>query len=120
MKSTTEKIPQFIKSLGGLHDSVLLLLLWNAAERRLEIEFDDLYSNFEGMPEYQGPIRAKFIFNEVTKFKTNIDFTETGFKIYDWDFVRNGTPDFAFEILFSPEGRLAVDCRHIEYKAVTH
>lgn len=114
MNSTTENIPQLIESLGGLHDATLLKLLWRAADSCLEIEIDDLHANFNGLPEYQGPTKATFVFSQVTGLNLAVDLSTTGLMLYGWKFKKSGVPNYASEISFSPGGRVVVECGHIE------
>lgn len=109
-----ENIPQFIESLGGLHDAALLKLVWRAAEKRMEIEIDDLHANFGGLPEYQGPTKATFVFSDVTRLNVEADLTESGLMLYDWKFEKSDAPNFACEITFSPSGRVLIGCAGIE------
>lgn len=115
MNSTTENIPQFIESLGGLHDASLLKLLWRAADSCLEIEIDDLHANLNGLPEYKGPTKATFVFSEVTRLSMEVDLTDSGLMLYDWKFGKSGVSNYASEISFSPGGRVSIECDHIEW-----
>lgn len=114
MNSTTENIPRLVESLGGLHDATLLKLLWRADEKCVEIEIDDLHANFNGLPEYQGPTKATFVFSQVTRLTVDANLTESGLMLYDWTFEKSGTPDYACEISFSPSGRVSIACGRIE------
>jgi hypothetical protein len=114
MNSTGETIPQLIGSLGGLHDAALQKLTWHAAESCLEIEIDDLHANFSGLPEYQGPTKATFVFSEVTRLHLEADLTISGLALYDWTFGERRTAQFALEISFSPAGKVTIECGRIE------
>lgn len=110
----TGNISSFIKSLGGLHDAALRRLQWSGDERRLEIDVDDLYSNFLGLPEYLGPKRAGFVFYEVRSLGIEVDLTERGLTLYDWTFQVDAASGHCCEISFSPGGRVIVSCGRIE------
>jgi hypothetical protein len=110
-----EDIVEFVKSLGGLHDSKLLKLVWLLPERRLDLHIKDIWWNSEGHPEYPGPTPAMFVFTDVSKFDVNVgDFCVVGHMIYDWTFQKTGTPNYVSEIAFSPGGKIIVECDHIE------
>ena len=105
-----EDIVQLIESLGGLHDARISALRWMPDTRSLEIEVKDLYSNFDGLPEYEGPTRAKFVFSDVSKAVLEVDFADAC--IYDWTFTKSGTPNCI--IHFFPGGRITIECGQIE------
>jgi hypothetical protein len=116
MKLITENIYQLIRSLGGLHDATLLKLLWCAAEKRLEIEIDDLHANFSGLPEYKGPTDAIFIFSNVSRFNIEADLTGKGLMLYDWIFEKSDATNHMCQISFSPSGRMTIHCARIACK----
>jgi hypothetical protein len=109
-----EDIAQFIESLGALHDATVLELLWLAVPHRLEIEIKDLYWNFEGLPEYPGAVKGRFILSDVSEFTSTVDYAVPGLMIYKWAFKKTGTAKYRCEILFSPNGKLTVNCDQIE------
>ena len=109
-----EDIVEFVKSLGGLHDSTVLKLLWLPKERRLEIDIKDIYWNFEGLPDYSGPTTATFVFSQVADLVVDVDFTTRGHMICDWLFQAAGVPSYKSELLFSPSGKITVECGSIE------
>jgi hypothetical protein len=45
---------EFLHKMGGMHDSIVAALYWFPGEKMLEFHFQDIYSNFEGLPEYPG------------------------------------------------------------------
>lgn len=107
-------IVQFIESLGGLHDATVTEVLWLPIEKRLELGIKDLYWNFEGLPEYQGPTGGRFIFSKVSKFLSEIDLAASGLMIADWLFEYSTKPGYSCEILFNSSGRLLIACSQIE------
>ena len=103
-----------VESLGGLHDAVILSLVWNAQDRRLEIAVDDINSNTNGLPEYQGPVSAMLQFSEVSRFEVNANLAEVGLMVYEWTISRKGPDILASTISLSPGGELTIECRSIE------
>jgi hypothetical protein len=114
MSSITKNISELIASLGGLHDATLLNLRWHPGENRLEVEIDDLYANFDGRPEYQGPAKGTFVFSEVVRFDVEVNLTQSGLMLYDWKFGKSGVANYACDISFSPGGKMSIECGHIE------
>jgi hypothetical protein len=47
-------LPDFLNSLGGLHDATVVSVEWQVESKVLEFRFDDLYANFRDMDEYPG------------------------------------------------------------------
>ena len=109
-------IVQFIESLGELHDATVTEFLWLSLEQRLELGIEDLYWNFERFPEYPGAIPGRFIFSQVSKlYPSDVDLAEGGrLMIYDWLFQKAERSNYSCEILFSPGGRLRIECGQIE------
>jgi hypothetical protein len=103
-----------IESLGGLHDATIISLAWSAEDRRLLIEIDDINSNTNGLPEYPGPIRATFVFSEVTLLELKADLAEDGLMVYEWKMSRKGPDRQASSISLTPGGELAIECRSVE------
>ena len=104
---------QFIKSLGGLHDAVLIRSTWYADDRLLDIIVDDIYSNNLGLDGYEGPKKATLRFTKITRLYFNVELNEQGLMIYDWNFTPCDS-GYISDILFSPSGKIHVDCNDIE------
>jgi len=45
----------FLNENGGLHDVQVQRIIWDSREGSCRLGFDDIYSNFLGLPEYKGP-----------------------------------------------------------------
>ena len=109
-----EDICQFIKSLGDLHDGNVLGLQWLPEECRFELAIEDIYANFRSFPEYKGPVRAKFVFSNVSNLNINVSLSETGILLYEWTVQKRGPQDYSSELRFSPAGIILVSCALIE------
>ena len=118
MKSDFAKIRARIKSLGGVHDARLLGVTWLAADSSLTITIDDLFANFNGLPEYRGPQRAAFVFSEVTSIKLELDVCEPGLSLYDWTFPNSIDGEHGAVLSFSPAGRILIRFRKLEYSTI--
>jgi len=101
--------PQFIESLGELHDARLIRMQWLPQDERFEIEVADMYSNFLGLPEYPGAARGMFTFSGVSALDVSVVLKVERLTIYGWEFDAAGTSN----ILFSPGGRIVVACNQI-------
>ena len=113
----TDDIAQVIEALGGLHDARLSGLRWDAAKRRLEVDIDDIYSNSEGLPGYQGPKAGTLAFHAVTRFDVDVPLGGPGLLVFDCT-VRGGTAgSWETELAFSPGGRILVESESVELSA---
>ena len=108
-----EGIVQLIESLGDLHDATVTEFLWLPAQLRFELEIEDIYWNFEGEPDYAGPVKGRFIFSEVSNFSLDMDLAEIGM-VYEWTFQEAGSIGYKCEIRFAPAGKMNIACQAIE------
>ena len=58
----------FFRPLGGIHDGLLSHISWLPGDGVLEFIVKDIYSNFEGLPEYPGSQVGTFRFSKVSDF----------------------------------------------------
>jgi hypothetical protein len=107
-----EKFAGFIRSLGGLHDAEIISLSWTPGQAEIRMSVDDINSNFDGLPEYEGLVPGVFVFSGVTDVGWAVDRPDPRMKIYDWDVVpiTGGTRS---EIKISPSGQLIIQCAAI-------
>jgi hypothetical protein len=105
-------IVQLIEALGGLHDAEIVSLIWMPGKAEALMSFDDINSNLEGLPEYQGPIAASFIFSGVAGVEWTVDRPDRRLKIFEWN-VQPNADGFRSEIRISPSGRLIIQCADI-------
>lgn len=105
----------FIHSTGDLHDSELLSFLWSHKKCMLEIAVDDLYSNFEGLSDYKGFYRGRFVFTGVSSLTVEVDFSELGLMVYNWSVIGSDHGETEHELSFSPGGRISFKCKDIDW-----
>lgn len=74
---------QFLARFGGLHDCGVTRIDWRIEDKRFEIEIDDIWTNFEGMPEYRGPRACRITLEGVTSIQMRIDDVRGRLKIYE-------------------------------------
>ena len=58
---------EFLSRLGNLHDCTVTLFEWRPDDRRVTFAIEDLYFNFEGLPEYRGPLSGRIVLEEVQR-----------------------------------------------------
>jgi hypothetical protein len=120
MSTKMEDISVFIESLGGLHDAKVTELLWKPGAKRLELLVKDLYANFRGLPDYKGPIQARFVFSDVSTLNMEVCLSERGILLYDWIIKKNEMGNYTSELLFSPSGKIVINCNMIECIQLDH
>ena len=100
------KFHDLMHSLGGLHDAVPLALIWRNDERRLEIQFRDIYANQKGLPEYPGAKQGSIILDSVELIEIQLNLTVPNLRVYDW--TSHDCPDGYYQttVTFSPEGKV--------------
>jgi hypothetical protein len=100
------QLHDLLRSLGGLHDAVLIAIVWKSDARQIKFEFSDLNANFRGLPEYKGVRRGKIVLESVEILEIQLGLTYSGLRVYDW--MTRELPDGAHQsvITFSPEGRI--------------
>jgi hypothetical protein len=110
--NSAKTIPELV---GGLHDAVLIRLDWMAGQRRLELEVEDLYSNFEGLPNDPGRCPGTIALVGVARLRLDLEPTERGLMVYDVSLVRSESGHMDVTITFSPAGRITAQCSDVEW-----
>jgi hypothetical protein len=83
MKAGVQHFSRWLEELGGLHDSRMTFFRYDVENSDIEIGIDDLYWNFEGMPEYPGATPATLRFSNVSDVAIEWRDVEDGFWIVD-------------------------------------
>ncbi len=109
-----ENFRQFIESLGRLHDGKVLGLQWLPEERRFELMVKDLYADFDGLPEYKGPVRAKFVFSDVSVLSIDAVLSERGLLLHEWVMQKGDPKSYDSELKFSLSGTISIGCGAVE------
>lgn len=52
---------EFLHSLGNLHDCTVTRLEVEGRTKTMTFSIKDIYWNFEGLPEYRGPLPARIV-----------------------------------------------------------
>ena len=104
---------EYLRKLGGLHDAVMTDLRWKPAERTIELHFDDLFSNFEGLPEYPGRQPAVIVLHGVSDVRVDIETSDSTLRVFEF-LAREGSSD-AVTLTFSPSGKLESRLQSADY-----
>ena len=100
------ELDKFIEKTGGLHDASAQQIVWQPEIGLFRIEIEDVYSNFEGMPEYMGPSPGFLEFVGVDSLSIELSTDRRQLMIYEFsiDSVETGRNRFSFK--FWPDGKL--------------
>lgn len=95
----------YLRRMGGLHDAIVQEIRWNPVDRTVEVKLDDLYSNFEGLPEYPGAESGSIILAGADLLQVDVEGSEP-VRVYEV-VLENGSDDTVV-ISFWPGGRMVV------------
>lgn len=95
----------FLYKMGCLHDAILSCFTWIPDEKKVKLCFEDIYSNFEGLPEYPGPQSGEIILHGVTDLIMSLDVRE-GIRVFD--FLFDEKEEDVLIITFFPAGRIRI------------
>ncbi|MPN42509.1 hypothetical protein SDC9_190066 [bioreactor metagenome] len=93
----------FLKRMGGMHDSTVACLTWLPSERRVEFHFDDLYSNFDGLPEYPGREPGMIALHGVSNLTIAL---ENDGPLRVFEFLPQEDESDVVLVTFSPSGKI--------------
>jgi hypothetical protein len=102
-----------LQALGGLHDGVVRRIVWLPEGQRLEIDVDDLYSNFVGLAQYPGRKPGTVLLDGITRFEIEVEFAERTLNIEEFSMICADAGTFIASITFWPTGRIVVHCRAV-------
>lgn len=100
----------FLAAVGGLHDARITRLTWSPEQQLLVVSFDDLYSSFEGLPEYKGVTPVSFVFEGVSKINVSLDPVSKHTAVFECEAKRDATRALTVSLNCSPGGQLSVTC----------
>lgn len=108
MKYLTNDPKALFHDLGGLHDADIESINWDLRSREFSFDVDDLFSSFEGLPEYAGKKQASVVFSGV---KELVMECESGVgeatRIYKLEIDKmEGVDAYSASIKMTPEGAI--------------
>ena len=104
----------FLSSLGLLHDCTVTRLDWKPNAKTMKFEIEDLHFNFEGLPEYRGPISGRIVLEGARIVDGQIADVTKLVRIYEFEVIKSNTA----RITFSPAGRIVVTWERAIYPTV--
>ncbi len=108
-------LQKILGSLGGLHDAVVHRIVWTPEKNILEFEVDDFYSNFEGLPEYPGPLSGSLVLQGVEHVHFDVETGESRLNVDEFVVAEAGSGGFTACVTFWPTGRITA-----RFRSATH
>ena len=113
-----ERMDDFVRlltDLGGLHDATVTKFILDVTERSFSFEVDDVYSNFEGLPDYRGPKPARVVLKKISSVEVNLGLEVDKFNIYDFSVHQTNDGRWNASIKLWPEGKISVSFLDVDY-----
>ena len=102
----------YLQRMGGLHDAVVRSVLWSPLERTIVFRFDDIYSNFEGLPEYPGHEANSIVLNGIGHISFSFEGDEP---LRVSEFLAKSDGRNSARISFWPSGHIEMEFERAEY-----
>jgi hypothetical protein len=106
---------EFLFRLGNLHDCTVTLIEWRPDQRAMGFEIEDLYWNFEGLPEYPGPLAGRIVLEGVEHVAMAFRGIEGPLRVGDFLAEEQGEARLAVAITFWPSGKIEVNCSRVVF-----
>ena len=104
------RLKLLLEQMGLLHDSVVQKLVWEPSANTLRFEIEDLYSNFEGFPEYPGITPGSIELLGVVQVWFDIETSEKRLHIHEFIAGTENEDLYRIAISFWPAGKITVLC----------
>ncbi|MFT5180482.1 MAG: hypothetical protein ACI8S3_000356 [Alphaproteobacteria bacterium] len=113
MNGPVSEPEKFFRELGGLHDARIQQVLWSPEHREIAFTVDDLNSNSEGFPEYQGLFPQVVILEGVADITVSFAPIESHLNVYDFKVTTESASQLRVDISFWPGGSISVLCAEL-------
>jgi hypothetical protein len=112
------ELKRFLERLGGLHDAVLVQMVWSADLHTLRLEFEDLCANFKGLPEYPGAVPGAIELLGADRVTFDIDSEEKRLHVADFIVEADGGLAHRAVVSFWPGGRISAECSNAAFPEI--
>jgi len=99
---------EFLLRLGYLHDCTVTRFEWKPDQKSMAFEIEDLYFNFEGLPEYKGPTPGRIVLEGIQHVSIEIREFEGPLRVYEFSLVKERADTADVSVSFSPSGKISV------------
>ena len=113
---------EYLRSLGNLHDCTVTRLELDSQAKTLTFDVEDIHWNFEGLPEYRGPLPGRIVLKEVETLLFDIEWTaQEKLRLVISEFTAApATAGLTVAVRFwVPDGRIAASCAQATFPAIT-
>ena len=109
---------ELLSRLGNLHDCTVALIEWRPDEKTMGFEIADLYFNFEGLPDYPGPLAGRITLEGVEHLTIDFHDISGPLRINEFLVEKESQAGVAVAITFWSAGTLRVTCGRIAFPDV--
>jgi len=102
----------FLYRMGGLHDSVITCFSWLPDKKRIVFSFEDIFSNFEGLPEYLGKQPGRIILHDVSELSVSLERVDS-LRVFEFLPSKSEPDDVVIE--FWPSGKIHARFSSVDY-----
>ncbi len=109
---------EFLSKLGNLHDCSVTLFEWKPDKASMGFEIEDLHFNFEGFPEYKGPMPGRIELEGLQHVDIVVSGIEGPLTVYEFSLVEESPDASVGSITFWPSGRISVVYRQAVFPGI--
>jgi hypothetical protein len=110
---------EFLSRLGNLHDCTVALFEWRPDQRAVGFEIEDLYFNFENLPEYRGPLTGRIALEGVEHLAMDFRGIQGPLRVDEFTVEERGETRMAVAITFWPTGKIEANCSRIVFPDIS-
>lgn len=100
----------FFSELGNLHDARIRLFEWIPTGGEIAFVLDDLYANFEGLPEYEGAQPLRLVLGGVSGVEVNATSDKFPMRIMDFEVEEDPAESKLRVLVKVATGFIRVEC----------
>ena len=102
----------YFNELGHLHDADVTEFHWNPFKREITFAIDDLYANFQDLPEYEGLQAVRLILSGVSRVQIDVASDTPPLRIRSFEVSETGT-QIHIVVMFEHDGSVQIDCNAV-------
>jgi hypothetical protein len=113
MERTMSALSNFLKKAGGLHDAAVRTITWHLGTRVLEVAVEDIYQNFENLPEYPGCTPGSVVLKGISRLGIDVISRET-LHVQEFLVEEKSAGEYVAAISFWPQGKVTATFSNAE------
>jgi hypothetical protein len=103
---TVNGLKLFLERMGGLHDAVILQLMWSPMARNIRFDIKDLCCNFVGLPEYPGMVSGSIELHNISRVVFDVEANENRLSVYEFSVEIVSENEYRTSVLLCPAGKI--------------